>query len=147
MDTPSTPSPRITGWFPVLVSSDVDGSRRFYERHFGLVARFESDWYVQLGHPTNPSFEIGVMTMQHASLPAAAQTPAAGVLLSFEVADATAEYARLTDLGVELVHGLRDEAWGQRHFIIRGPDGVFVDVIEAIAPTEEYAAAYEGAKP
>jgi catechol 2,3-dioxygenase-like lactoylglutathione lyase family enzyme len=145
MDIPAIPSTRVTGWFPVLVSSDVGGARRFYERHFGLVVRFESDWYVQLGHPTNPAFELGVMTMRHESLPAAAQTPAAGVLLSFEVTDATAEHARLTDLGVEFVHGLRDEAWGQRHFIIRGPDGVFVDVIEAIAPTEAYAAAYGGA--
>jgi catechol 2,3-dioxygenase-like lactoylglutathione lyase family enzyme len=141
METITPPSTRITGWFPVLVSRDVGDARRFYERHFGLVARFESEWYVQLGHPTNPALELAVMTWQHESLPVAAQTPAAGVLLSIEVSDATAEHARLTALGVEFVHGLRDEAWGQRHFIIRGPDGVFVDIIEAIAPGEAFGGA------
>jgi catechol 2,3-dioxygenase-like lactoylglutathione lyase family enzyme len=135
-----------TGCFPVLLSSNVQAARAFYERYFGLVPRFESDWYVQLGHPSQ-AFEIAVMTTQHDSLPASARTPAAGVLLSFEVTDASAEHARLASLGVEFVHGLRDEAWGQRHFMLRGPDGVFVDVIERIAPAGEYAAGYTGAEP
>lgn len=136
----------ITGCFPVLLSRNVQDARRFYERNFGLVPRFESDWYVQLGHPSE-AFELAVMTTRHDSLPAAAQTPAAGVLLSFEVADAAAAHARLAGLGAHFVHGLRDEAWGQRHFMVQGPDGVLVDVIERIAPAGEYAAAYVGAEP
>lgn len=135
-----------TGCFPVLLSSNVQEAAGFYQRYFELVPRFESDWYVQLGHPSQ-AFELAVMTTQHESLPAAAQTPAAGVLLSFEVADAAAEHARLARLGADLVHGLRDEAWGQRHFMLRGPDGVLVDVIERIEPGPEYTAAYTGAKP
>jgi uncharacterized glyoxalase superfamily protein PhnB len=87
------------------------------------------------------------MTTEHESLPGGAQTPAAGVLLSFEVTDASAEHARFVTLGADFVHGLKDEAWGQRHFMVRGPDGVLVDVIEKIAPADEYAAAYTGAEP
>lgn len=136
----------LTGFFPILLSTHVQEARGFYERHFGLVPRFESDWYVHLGHPTL-AFELAIMTPRHDSLPAAAQTPAAGVLLSFEVTDASAEYVRLSGQGVDVVHGLRDEAWGQRHFMLRGPDGVFVDVVEPIAPAGDYAAAYTGATP
>lgn len=136
----------ITGCFPVLLSCDVRQARYFYERFFGFVPSFESEWYVQLAHPTHRC-ELAVMTTQHESLPAAAQVPAAGVLLSFEVDDAAAEHARLTRLGAVLLHGLRDEAWGQRHFLVQGPDRVLVDIIERIAPTAEYADAYAGAAP
>lgn len=134
-----------TGCFPVLLSSNVQEARGFYERYFGLVPLFESDWYVQLGHPSQ-AFEIAVMTTHHESLPASAQTPAAGVLLSFEVTNASSEHRRLASLGADFVHGLRDEIWGQRHFMLRGPDGILVDVIERIAPAAEYAAGY-GAEP
>jgi catechol 2,3-dioxygenase-like lactoylglutathione lyase family enzyme len=136
----------IVGCFPVLLSSDVQQARHFYEHCFGLIPRFESDWYVQLAHPSG-AFELAVMTTHHDSLPANAQVPAAGVLLSFEVADAAVEHARLVSLQAEIVHGLRDEVWGQRHFMLRGPDGVLVDVIERIAPASEYADAYVGAEP
>jgi hypothetical protein len=37
---------------------------------------------------------------------------------------------------------LRDEAFGQRHFIVRDPAGNLVDVIENIPPSEEFASAY-----
>lgn len=137
----------IRGLFPVLLTHDVMRARTFYERFFGLVALFESEWYVQLGDPADPRFELGVMTTHHESLPSAAQPPAAGVLLTFEVPDAAAEYARLSGLGAELVHGLRDEAWGQRHFMLRGHDGVFLDVVERIAPAAEFASGYTGARP
>jgi hypothetical protein len=39
---------------------------------------------------------------------------------------------------------LRDEAWGQRHFITEDPDGVLVDVVTVIPPGEEFAALYAG---
>jgi hypothetical protein len=37
---------------------------------------------------------------------------------------------------------LRDEAWGQRHFIAEAPGGLLLDVIEEIAPTAEYEQQY-----
>lgn len=136
----------ISGLFPVLLSRDVMAARHIYERCFGLVAVFESDWYVQLADPTNPHRELAVMTTSHESLPLAAQHPASGVLLTFEVPDAAAAYARLSGLGAECVHGLRDEAWGQRHFMLRGHDGVLIDVVERIPPAAEFASGYTGAE-
>jgi hypothetical protein len=38
---------------------------------------------------------------------------------------------------------LRDEAFGQRHFITRDPAGVMIDVIKVIPPSEEFAAQYQ----
>lgn len=55
-----------------------------------------------------------------------------------------AEYARLvTGAGLKLELPLRNEAFGQRHFIVAAPDGVLIDVITPIAPTASYAACYE----
>lgn len=133
----------LTGLFPVLLTTDVPAARAFFERYLGLVPRFEAEWYVHLAHPAAP-VELGVMTTGHDSIPPEASTPAAGVLLSFEVADAAAEHARLATLGAPIVHPPRDEAWGQRHFLLRGPDGTLVDIIERIPPLGEYADAYVG---
>jgi catechol 2,3-dioxygenase-like lactoylglutathione lyase family enzyme len=125
----------VNACFPVLLSSDVQKAQAFYARCFGMTPRFSSSWYVHLGHPTHPTLEFAVMTPQHAALPAG-QRPASGILMSFEVEDAAREYVRLAALGVEFVHGVRDEVWGQRHFMLRGPDGVLVDVIEPIKAAE-----------
>ena len=39
---------------------------------------------------------------------------------------------------------LRDEPFGQRHFITRDPNGVLIDVIKPIPPSAEFAAQYAG---
>jgi hypothetical protein len=36
----------------------------------------------------------------------------------------------------------RNEAFGQRHFIVAAPDGVLVDVITPIEPSDGYAAQF-----
>jgi hypothetical protein len=42
----------------------------------------------------------------------------------------------------KILHPLRDEPWGQRHFIGVDPQGVMVDVIELIPPSPEFLAQY-----
>ena len=37
---------------------------------------------------------------------------------------------------------LTDEAFGQRHFITRDPNGVLIDVIKPIPPAAEFAEQY-----
>lgn len=132
-----------TALYPVLLTHDLPAARAFFERYLGLIPRFVSDWYVHLGHPAAP-VELGVMTALHHSIPADASTPSAGLLLSLEVPDAGVEHDRLVALGAPIIHPPRDEAWGQRHFLLRGPDGTLVDVIERIAPSGDYADAYVG---
>jgi len=66
-----------------------------------------------------------------------------GLLLNVEVADAAAEHARLVgERGLPERLTLRDEAFGQRHFIVEAPGGVLIDVIEPIEPAPEFAAAF-----
>jgi len=33
---------------------------------------------------------------------------------------------------------LRSEDWGQRHFCIQDPNGVYLDIVQSFEPNEEY---------
>lgn len=46
--------------------------------------------------------------------------------------------------GLPEVMPLRDEAFGQRHFITHDPSGNLLDVIENIEPNEQFAANFSG---
>ncbi len=62
-----------------------------------------------------------------------------GLILNFEVDDAEAEFKRVQMSGLPILKPLVDEAFGQRHFITCDPNGVLIDVITPIPPTEEYS--------
>ncbi|MED7925931.1 VOC family protein [Nonomuraea sp. LP-02] len=126
--------------YPVVCTADLAASKDFYVRLFGYEVTFEADWYVSL---RRGPYELALLDHEHPTLPAAYRRPVAGLLLNFEVADVDAEWERLVvreGLTPELE--LRDEDFGQRHFIVADPNGVLVDVITPIAPSEEYAAQY-----
>jgi uncharacterized glyoxalase superfamily protein PhnB len=67
---------------------------------------------------------------------------ARGVVLAFRVTDAHAEEARLREGGATIVTPMRDEPWGQRHFIAADPDGVLIDVVQTIPPPPEWMDAH-----
>jgi uncharacterized glyoxalase superfamily protein PhnB len=126
-----------------LASSDVGSAADFYERHLDFRRLFASDWYVHLQQAEHPQVNLALLDAKHETVPADHRTPAKGLLLNFEVDDVDAEYTRLMDAGAEVVLPLRDEPWGQRHFILRGPDGVLLDIIKPIPPSAEFATSYE----
>ncbi|MER7365093.1 VOC family protein [Nonomuraea wenchangensis] len=130
----------LSSVYPVVCTADLAASKDFYVRLFGYEVTFEADWYVSL---RRGPYELALLDHEHPTLPAAYRRPVAGLLLNFEVADVDAEWERLVvreGLAPELT--LRDEDFGQRHFIVADPNGVLVDVITPIAPTEEYATQY-----
>jgi catechol 2,3-dioxygenase-like lactoylglutathione lyase family enzyme len=137
--------------YPVLMVDDPRAAAAFYVRFLGFKESFSIDWYVSLRHVERPESELAFVKADHGSIPAGHGVPSRGVLLNFEVEDAAGEYARLVrSAGLEPLLPLRDEAFGQRHFILRDPAGNLVDVIENIPPSEAFAAAYaqgpEGAR-
>lgn len=134
---------KIQSFYPVLATTEVEEACAFYERHFGFRRAFDSDWYVHLQHAEQPELNLAILDAQHESVPAPYRKPAQGVLLNFELEEVDSAYADLVDAGVKILLELRDEAWGQRHFIAKGPGGVLVDVIKKIPPSEEFAAGYQ----
>lgn len=134
---------KITQYYPVLMTDRVEPTAQFYEQHFRFVRQFSSDWYVHLQSTDDPSVNLAILDGDHDSIPAGARGGCAGgLLLNFEVADVDAEYARAQSEGLDVQLSLRDEAFGQRHFIVRAPNGVLIDVIQPIPPSAEFLAQY-----
>lgn len=130
----------ITSFYPVLMVDDVAATARFYREELGFETTFEADWYVSLRFEGG---ELAILDRRHETIPAGFREPVRGLLLNVEVPDAAAEHARLVgerELPERLT--LRDEAFGQRHFIVEAPGGVLIDVIEPIEPSPEFAAAF-----
>jgi catechol 2,3-dioxygenase-like lactoylglutathione lyase family enzyme len=139
---------KCTSYYPVIMTSDVAGTAAFYVTHFGFKEIFVSEWYVHLQSGHDELVNLAILDGQHETIPAAGRGRVSGLLLNFEVEDPDAEYARLKNAGLPMMLDIRDEAFGQRHFITADPNGVLIDIIKPIAPSEEYAAAYaEGTVP
>lgn len=134
---------KSTSYYPVLMTDRVAETARFYETHFRFARLFDSGWYVHLQSREDPGVNLAILDGGHATIPAPAQGGrASGVLLNFEVDDVDAEYERALAQGLTVLLALRDEAFGQRHFILQGPDGVLIDVIKPVPPSEDFLHQY-----
>lgn len=133
---------KCSQYYPVLMTDDVTGTARFYADHFGFEAKFDSDWYVHLQSGSDPRVNLAVLHGDHETIPAAGRGRTSGLLLNFEVEDVDREHARLRAAGLPMLLDLRDEPFGQRHFITRDPNGVLIDVITPIPPSAEFLAQY-----
>ena len=130
-----------TGLYPVVMTRDVAGAATFYRDTFGFETVFEQlDWYASL---TLGAFELALLAHDHETVPHEYRALPQGIIVNVEVDDADEMHTRLVEeLGLVTVLPLRDEDFGQRHFIVTGPDGVLIDVIQPIEPSAAFAEAY-----
>lgn len=133
---------RTTSYYPVLMTSDVAGTAAFYVAHFGFKPLFEADWYVHLRSAEDRRVNLGIVQGDHETIPEEGRGRTSGLLINFEVRDPDASYKRITAAGLPILRTLRDEPFGQRHFITRDPNGVLIDVIRPIPPSPEFMAQY-----
>ncbi|MEW1548860.1 VOC family protein [Streptomyces tsukubensis] len=135
---------KLNGFYPVIGTRDIAAARDFYTARLGFEITFEADWYVSLRRPDAPHYELALLDPAHPTVPEGHRTPlTGGLLLNFEVEDVDAEHRRLVDdAGLTELLTLRTEEFGQRHFIVEGPDGVLIDIITVVPPTGAYAEQY-----
>jgi catechol 2,3-dioxygenase-like lactoylglutathione lyase family enzyme len=134
---------QLSSFYPVIGTARVAETSAFYVTHFGFAVTFEADWYVSLRMPEPPHYELAILEYTHSTVPEGFRRPVQGLLLNFEVADVDAEWRRLVEQNGLPVHlGIRDEAFGQRHFIVADPNGVLIDVITPIPPSEAFERQY-----
>ena len=65
-----------------------------------------------------------------------------GLIYDIEVEDVDAEFTRAKNADLPILLELRDEPFGQRHFITQDPNGVLIDIIKPISPSAEFLAQY-----
>ena len=133
---------KCTQFYPVILTGDVAGTARFYTDNFRFSPAFQSDWYVHLQSSEDESVNIAVLQGDHETVPEVARGKVSGLIINFEVEDVDREFERAEANGLTILLALRDEPFGQRHFIIRDPNGILIDVIKPIPPSEEFLKQY-----
>ncbi len=128
--------------FPVFIVPDLIAAKSFYTENFGFDVVFSNEWYVHL--VSKSGVQVGFMLPEQPSQPPVFQKPYSGegVIFSLEVDDVDAAFAAAKSISLNIVLALRSEDWGQRHFCIQDPNGVHLDIVQAIEPTEEYRSDY-----
>ena len=126
-------------------SERLPESRDFYVDLLGLEVVFDSDWFVLLRDPAAPALQLAFVAGRHESVPAAFHGSGRGVLVTVEVDDVDAVHRRAGALGLEIAQPLRDEEFGQRHFMTVDPNGLLVDVVQPIPFSRAFLAEYRGA--
>ena len=131
----------MSALYPVICSSQPAESGTFYRQLLDFEPTFETDWYVSLASPDLRQ-QIAFVDHRHDSVPEEASRTPSGVFVVVEVDDVEAVHRRAVDLGLEFVLSLCDEDWGWRHFMVRDPHGLILDIYKVITPKGEYAADY-----
>jgi catechol 2,3-dioxygenase-like lactoylglutathione lyase family enzyme len=126
---------QLQDFYPIIVTEHLVECRDFYRRWFGLEVVFEASWFVLLSAGPAGRASLAFMHPSHPSAPPGPEVfSGKGMCLEFQVADAQAEYARFQERGAAVELPLRDEPFGQRRFGLFDPAGVWIDVVEQIAP-------------
>ena len=134
---------KATSYYPVIMTDTVEKTASFYIEHFGFEPPFEADWYVHLQSKESPTVTLAILDGSHETIPESGRGKVSGLLLNFEVEDVDTVYERLKGAGLPILLDIRDEDFGQRHFITADPNGVLIDIIKPIPPSAEFAAMYE----
>jgi uncharacterized glyoxalase superfamily protein PhnB len=117
------------------MSSDLfEASRDFYQDVFDLVVSVElGDWYLQLMAPETRSLNVGFLAPGHEFF-GGRDAPAGrySVVLTVQVDDVDEAYARARRRGAEIPLGIRDEEYGQRHFLVVDPNGLVLNVMSPV---------------
>ena len=128
--------------FPLFTVNDLAAAESFYTENLGFHVVFSNEWYLHL--ISKAGVQVGFMLPEQPSQPPIFQKSynGEGVIFSLEVDDADAAFTAAKSKSLNIVLDLRSEDWGQRHFCIEDPNGVHLDVVQAIEPTEEYQSDY-----
>ncbi len=133
---------KINSFYPVLMVNEVKECADFFMKHFDFKTSFESNWYISLIDDNNN--EIAILDYNHETVPEDYKFTTGGLLLNIEVDNVDETYDLIKDdLIDKIVLDIKSEDFGQRHFIIEGPNKILVDVIQEIPPSEEFMVNYE----
>jgi catechol 2,3-dioxygenase-like lactoylglutathione lyase family enzyme len=134
---------KANSYYPVIMTRKVAETAAFYQRHFHFRPLFTADWYVHLQSAEDETVNLAILDGRHETIPAVGRGQVSGIILNFEVDDVDRIHAELSAAGLPILLSLRDEEFGQRHFITADPNGVLIDVIKPIPPSAAFAAQYD----
>lgn len=118
---------------PGIITPLLKESKDFYVSHFGMSVKFETEWFVLL--ETKQKSELAFMLPGIKSFdPLFRKAYSAGIWLTLNVEDIDLEYKRIKARPeLEVLQEIKTETWGERHFVIRDPNNIALDIVQYVA--------------
>ncbi|MEY8215915.1 MAG: glyoxalase [Colwellia sp.] len=127
----------IDAMFPVMVAGNLEAVKQYYETVFGFKTVFyDANFYLHIISANN-NIQLGFLVPNLASQPEFLHPimAADGFVISFEVKDATLAFSEAQKMGLNFALPLKQEEWGQIHFMVKDPAGLRIDVVQHLEPT------------
>ena len=129
--------------FPVFIVVNLSLAKDFYIKHLNFNVVFENEWYLHL--VSESGIQMGFMLPYQPTQPDIFHKAydGNGIIFSLEVDDVESAFTEAKAKALDIVLELRSEEWGQYHFCIKDPNGIYLDIVQAIEATQEYQEGYE----
>lgn len=121
-----------------LTVNDVAASSAFLCDHFGFhqEAADEDENFASLGRE-DAGMKVVFLRRGCKVLPESYRDQhASGLILAFTVTDLESQERRLREEGVTITLPLLEEPWGERLFQVTDPNGIVVQLVEWVTPTQ-----------
>jgi len=120
----------ISAFATCLNVKDVCASSEFMKKHFGFAEELSAEGFISLTHP-----KTGQRLIYHATgldiLPDYIKYEnQKGVILTFVISNIEVVAGMLKDRGIIFTTPLRTEAWGEKLFLFKDPNGVVIEIAE-----------------
>lgn len=114
-----------------FVVDDPRATADFFATRFGFRPTVARPEYVQVRHD-GLGVEIGFVLTGLPESPSVFRAAFAGngAWLTIEVADLAAALEPFVAENYPLVEPIRDRSFGERHFVVRAPGGILINVVE-----------------
>ncbi|GIZ16250.1 VOC family protein [Capnocytophaga catalasegens] len=118
-----------------IITEKLAETKAFYTEILNFGVTFENDFYLLL-HTPNREAEISFLLPNHPSQQPIFQASFQnqGVYITIEVENVDEVYNKLKNKNIPIEIELRNEPWGDRHFAIKDPNDIGVDIVTYSEP-------------
>lgn len=118
-----------------IITEKLQETKKFYTEVLDFGVSFENEFYLLL-HTPNNSEEISFLQPNHPSQKPIFQSAfnGNGAYLTIEVENVDVIYKQLKEKRIQMEIEIRDEPWGDRHFAIKDPNGIGIDIVTYTKP-------------
>lgn len=118
-----------------IITQKIEETKTFYTEFLEFGISFENEFYL-LMHTPSKNEEISFLKPNHPSQKPIFQSEftGKGVYLTIEVENVDEIYKKLKNKGIPIEIEIRNEVWGDRHFAIKDPNGIGIDIVTYTNP-------------
>lgn len=119
--------------------ADPSTAGTWFDNMLGFRVLVDLDWYVSTVHPDHPKLRVDFVRSDHDTW-AEPSAAVRGTMLALEVPDVDDQHERLVAGGASIIKPPVTEPWGQRRVQVAGPEGLVIELVQAVEPDPEWMA-------